>query len=168
MRFLTAALFLTTSLTSALAAEPELTPAQEEWKAKDDEANEPALKALNEKCGGKVTLKTDYQNLKNMKDWTDNSYNPYGFCANYLNAVASMCETRPAYKKALGKKLSTVSCTFAGAKAKTKEEEKGSSNDFAQKHITFKGGSFSVILNPLGGFTNIDDNVKAVIEKALN
>jgi hypothetical protein len=164
MRLLLAALLFTTSLTTALAAEPELTPAQEEWKGKDDEANEPALKALNEKCGGKVTLKTDYQNLKNMKDWTDNSYNPYGFCANYINAVAAMCESRPAYKKSLGKKLSTFSCTFAGAKAKAKEE----TNDFAQKQMTFKAGTFTVILNPLGGFTNIDDNVKAVVEKALN
>jgi hypothetical protein len=55
-----------------------------------------------------------------------------------------------------------------GAKAKTKAEEKGSSNDFAQKHMTFKNGTFTVILNPLGGFTNIDDNVKAIVEKALN
>jgi hypothetical protein len=168
MRLLTAAVLFTTSFTQALAAEPDLTPSQEEWKAKDDEANEPALKALNEKCGSKATLKTDFQNLKNMKDWTDNSYNPYGFCANYITAVASMCDARPAYKKALGKKLTAISCTFVGAKAKTKDEEKGSSNDFAQKHITFKGGTFTVILNPLGGFTNIDDNVKAIIEKALN
>jgi hypothetical protein len=151
----------------ALAAEPDLTPAQEEWKEKDDEANGPALKNLNEKCGGKVTLKTDYENLKVTKDWTDNGYNPYGFCANYIEAVASMCADRPAYKKALGKKLTAISCTFVGAKPKTKDEEKGSSNDFAQKHIVYKGGTLTVILNP-PAFVNISDNVKAVIEKALN
>jgi hypothetical protein len=151
----------------ALAEEPELTPAQEEWKEKDDEANGPAMKNLAEKCGGKVTLKTDYQNLKNIKDWTDNSYNPYGFCANYIEAVASMCADRPAYKKALGKKLTAISCTFLGAKPKTKEEEKLGSNEFSQKHIVFNKGTLTITLNP-PALVNISDNVKAVIEKALN
>ena len=46
-------------LMPSLALAEDLKPAQEEAKAKFDEAIEEPLKLMNEKCGTKVVVKTD-------------------------------------------------------------------------------------------------------------
>jgi hypothetical protein len=145
----------------AFAGGPELKPAQEEAKGKSDEALEPALKALNEKCGTKIKeVKTDYENFKEA-DWSGSAF--YSWCPDAVEAIASMCEARPAYKKALGKKLTGVSCLFAGVKPKDKKD---GSNDYTLRNMTFEKGVFTFRIEK--DEANIADNAKATFEKALN
>jgi hypothetical protein len=144
----------------AFAAEPELKPAQEEAKAKADEAMEEPLKALNEACGTKVTVKTDYENFKEA-DWSGMGF--YGWCPNAVETITAMCKARPAYQKALSKKLTGISCLFAGVKP---AEKKDGSNEFTLRNMTFEKGTFVFRIHK--NSTNITDNTKATIEKALN
>lgn len=144
----------------ALAFAVDLKPAQEEAKAKFDEAMEAPMKALNEKCGAKVTLKSDYENYKEA-EWTGSGY--YGWCAPAAEAIASMCESRPAYKKVLSKKLTGFSCLFAGVKPK---EKKDGSSDFTLRNMSFSGGTFTFHIHK--DTANVSDSAKATMEKALN
>lgn len=144
-----------------LAAEPELKPNQEEAKGKFDEAIEAPLKELNDKCGTKIkAVKTDYENWKE-DDWSGRAH--YSWCPDAVSAIASMCEARPAYKKAIAKKLTGVSCLFAGVKPKDKKD---GSNDFTLRNMSFEKGTFTFHLHP--DTANIGDNAKATMEKALN
>lgn len=145
---------------SALAFAAELKPAQEEAQDKFNEETADSLKALNEKCGTKVTLKTDFENFKG-DEWSGTSYPSY--CTAVLDTLASMCADRPAYKKALGKKLTSVSCLFAGAKGPAKDENY---NVTTTKNMSFEKGTFT--FHMLKDLSNLSDNAKAVIEKALN
>lgn len=146
---------------AAFAAEPELKPAQEEAKGKFDEAVADPLKALNEKCGTKITtVKTDYENFKEA-DWPNTAF--YSWCPGAIEAITSMCEARPAYKKAIGKKLTGISCLFAGVKAKDKKD---GTNDFTLRNMTFDKGVFTFHIAP--DQSNLADNAKATFEKALN
>lgn len=146
---------------AAVAGEPELKPAQEEAKAKSDESLEPSLKTLNEKCGTKIAaVKTDYENFKEA-DWSGSAF--YSWCPGAIDAIAAMCADRPAYKKALGKKLTGVSCLFAGVKPKDKKD---GSNEYTLRNMSFEKGVF--IFHIEKDTANIGDNAKATIEKALN
>lgn len=146
---------------ASFAAEPELKPAQEEAKGKFDEAIEAPLKDLNEKCGTKIaTVKSDYENFKDA-DWSGRAF--YSYCPDAVTAIASMCEARPAYKKAIAKKLTGVACLFAGVKPKDKKD---GSNDFTLRNMSFDKGTFTFRLHP--DAANIGDNAKATLEKALN
>ena len=145
----------------AFAAEPDLKPAQEEARGKSDEALEPALKELNDKCGTKLaSVKTDYENFKDA-DWSGTAF--YSWCPTAMEAIAAMCAERPAYKKALGKKLTGVSCLFAGVKPK---EKKDGSNEYTLRNMSFEKGVF--IFRIEKDESNLADNAKATIEKALN
>jgi hypothetical protein len=145
----------------SFAADPELKPAQEEAKGKSDEALEEPLKALNEKCGTKIAaVKTDYENFKEA-DWKGIAF--YSWCPGAVEAITGMCEARPAYKKALAKKLTAISCVFAGVKPK---EKKDATNDFTLRNMTFDKGTFTFHVAP--DQSNISDNVRATVEKALN
>lgn len=144
----------------ALAEEPELKPAQEEAKAKFDEAMEDPLKNLNTKCGTKVTVKTDFQNFK-ADAWTGMSFPSW--CTAVVDGLASMCADRPAYKKVLAKKLTSVSCLFAGVKPK---EKKDGSNEFTLRNMSFDKGVFTLAMDK--DQANLDDCVKITLEKALN
>ncbi|MDP1827058.1 MAG: hypothetical protein Q8L48_27540 [Archangium sp.] len=145
----------------AFAGEPELKPAQEEAKGKSDEALADPLKALNEKCGTKVaSVKTDYENFKEA-DWSGTAF--YSWCPTAIEAITSMCADRPAYKKALGKKLTGISCLFAGVKPKDKKD---GSNEYTLRNMSFEKGVFVFRIEKDEG--NIADNAKATLEKALN
>ena len=145
----------------AYSAEPELKPAQEEAKGKSDEALEPALKALNEKCGTKIKeVKTDYENFKE-EAWAGSGF--YGWCPDAISAIAAMCDERPAYKKAIGKKLTGISCLFAGVKPK---EKKDGSNDYTLRNMSFEKGVFTFHIEKDN--SNIADCAKATFVKALN
>ena len=145
----------------AFAAEPELKPAQEEAKGKSDEALEPALKALNEKCGTKVKdVKTDYENFKDA-DWSGTAF--YSWCPTAIESISALCGERPAYKKAIGKKLTGVSCLFAGVKPK---EKKDGSNEYTLRNMSFEKGVFTFHIEK--DESNLADNAKATFEKALN
>ncbi len=147
--------------TLALAAEPELKPSQEEHQAKGVEAMEEPLKALNEKCGTAIkAVKTDYENFKDA-DWEGRGESSW--CPDAVSAIAGMCEARPAYKKAIGKKLTGISCLFAGVKPK---EKKDGSNEFTLRNMSFEKGVFTFHLHP--DTSNIADNARATFEKALN
>ncbi len=152
-----AALF---TLSAIAFAEEELKPAQEEAKAKFDEAMEDPLKALNEKCGTTATMKTDFQNFKES-EWANTSYP--AFCKPVLSTIASMCESRPAYKKIIGKKLTQVQCIFAGVKPK---EKKDGSNEYTLRNMSFEKGAFVFRMHK--DQSNIDDNVRTTMEKSLN
>lgn len=145
----------------ASSAEPELKPAQEEAKGKSDEALEAPLKSLNEKCGTKIAaVKTDYENFKEA-DWSGTAF--YSWCPDAIEAIAAMCADRPAYKKALGKKLTGISCLFAGVKPKDKKD---GSNEYTLRNMTFEKGVFTFRIEK--DESNIADNAKATFEKALN
>lgn len=145
----------------ALAAEPELKPAQEEARGKSDEALAEPLKALNEKCGTKIaTVKTDYENFKEA-DWAGTAF--YSWCPGAIEAITAMCQSRPAYQKALGKKLTGISCLFAGVKPK---EKKDGSNEYTLRNMSFEKGVFTFRIEK--DESNIADNAKATLEKALN
>lgn len=145
----------------AVAAEPELKPAQEEAKEKFDTELEGALKTLNEKCGTKLkTAKSDYENFS-TELWSGRSH--YSYCPDAISAVAAMCAERPAYAKAIGKKLTAVSCLFTGVKPAEKND---GSNAFTLRNMSFENGTFTVHLHP--DLANIGDNAKATFEKALN
>ena len=145
----------------SFAAEPELKPAQEEAKGKFDEAIEEPLKALNEKCGTKITtVKSDYENFKEA-DWSGTAF--YSWCPSAIEAITSMCEARPAYKKAIGKKLTGLSCLFAGVKPK---EKKDGSSDFTLRNMSFTNGVFTFHIHK--DSSNVSDSAKATMEKALN
>ncbi len=158
-KLLAAALFSFAAV--SFAAAPELKPAQEEAKGKSDEALEAPLKELNEKCGTKVKeVKTDYENFK-AEEWSNSAH--YSWCPDAVSAIASMCEARPAYKKAIAKKLTGVACLFAGVKPKDKKD---GSNDFTLRNMSFEKGTFTFHIHP--ETANIGDNAKATMEKALN
>lgn len=143
------------------AAEPELKPAQEEAKDAFDKEVEASVKAMNEKCGTKVTLKTDFHNLDTAK-WSGTSISSY--CSAIPDTLASMCESRPAYKKAIGKKLTGVSCLFSGVKAK---KEGDGTNEATLRNMSFEKGVFTYTMSPVD-HANLGDNAKATMEKALN
>lgn|GEM_PF-1554179 len=144
---------------STLAFAADLKPAQEEAKAKFDEAMEEPLKALNEKCGTKVTVKSDYENYKEA-DWAGRSY--YSWCEPAMSAITQMCADRPAYKKALSK-LSGFSCLFTGVKPKDKKD---GSSDFTLRNMSYEKGTFTFRIHP--DQANVAESAKATVEKALN
>ncbi|WP_249348143.1 hypothetical protein [Corallococcus exiguus] len=73
-----------------------------------------------------------------------------------------MCE-RPAYKKAIAKKVTSVACLFAGAKPAQKDDN---TNAPTQRNMSLEKGVFVYHLQK--DHTNLTDNTKAVLEKAFN
>jgi hypothetical protein len=153
-------LLLALTLVPAFAIAQDLKPVQEEAKAKFDEAMEAPMKALNEKCGTKVAIKSDYENYKEA-EWSGSGY--YGWCQPAVDAIAAMCADRPAYKKVIAKKLTGFSCLFAGVKPK---EKKDGSTDFTLRNMTFEKGVFIFRIHK--DDSNISDAAKATMEKVLN
>ena len=74
-----------------------------------------------------------------------------------------MCADRPAYKKVIAKKLTGVSCLFAGVKPK---EKKDGSSDFTLRNMSFDKGVFTFHIH--AEQANAADSAKATLEKALN
>ena len=153
-------LALAFALAASTAFAQDLKPAQEEAKGKFDEAMEEPLKAMNEKCGTKVAMKTDYENYKEA-DWKGRSF--YSWCQPAVDTIASMCADRPAYKKVLSKKLTGISCLFSGVKPKDKKD---GSSDFTLRNMTFEKGVF--VFRMHRDEANVHDSAKATLEKALN
>ncbi|NRD68138.1 hypothetical protein HRD49_41055 [Corallococcus exiguus] len=148
-----------TLLSTSAFAEEDLKPAQEEAKAKLEETIEDALKATNDKCGTKLEVKTDFQNFK-TDDWSGTSFGSY--CQSIIEGIGSMCE-RPAYKKAIAKKVTGVACLFGGVKA---AEKKDGTNDATLRNMSLDKGVFTYHLSK--DHANLDDNTKATLEKAFN
>ena len=144
--------------TSALADE-ELKPAQEEAKTSFEESISSPLEATNAACGTKLTVKTDFQNFK-PEEWDRTSHSSY--CEEVLSGIRSMCE-RPAYKKAIAKKVTGVACVFEGVKPANKKE---GNNDTVQRNISLEKGVLTYHMQV--GHANISDNTKASLQKALN
>lgn len=153
-------LCLALAVFAAPAFAQDLKPAQEEAKAKFDEAMEEPLKAMNEKCGTKVTMKADYENYKE-DEWSGRAF--YSWCQPAVDTITSMCADRPAYKKVLAKKLTGMSCLFAGVKPKDKKD---GSSDFTLRNMSFEKGVFVFRIHP--DQANVADSAKATLEKALN
>jgi len=144
----------------AFAEEPELKPAQEEAKEQFQESVGKALKTLNEKCGTKINaVQSDFHNFKS-EDWSGMAF--YSWCDPVVEGIAALCD-RPAYKKAIAKKLTGVQCLFAGVKPKQKED---GSNEGTLRNMSFEKGQF--IFRMSKESANVSDNAKAVMEKALN
>ncbi|MFY2559684.1 hypothetical protein ACN469_18760 [Corallococcus terminator] len=141
-------------------AEEDLKPAQEEAKAAFEEQTSAVLQAANDKCGTKLAVKTDFQNFK-TEDWPNTSFSSY--CEGAINAVTAMCE-RPAYKKAIAKKVTGVSCLFGGVKPADKKDT--STNGATLRNISLEKGTLTYHMSR--DHVNIEDNIKAALEKALN
>lgn len=146
-------------LSTSAFADEDLKPAQEEAKESFEQTIAPALKAANDKCGTKLTVKSDFQNFK-PEDWGSSSNGSY--CEAALNGLEALCE-RPAYKKAVAKKVTGVSCLFTGVKPAEKDD---GTNSATQRNITLEKGTLTYRMDK--DHTNISDNTKAVLEKALN
>ncbi|GMU62679.1 MAG: hypothetical protein AMXMBFR34_44420 [Myxococcaceae bacterium] len=144
----------------AFAGDPELKPAQEEGKEQFDESVGKVLKTLNEKCGTKITtVKSDFHNFK-PEDWQGRAF--YSWCDPVIEGITTLCE-RPAYKKAIAKKLTGIQCLFTGVKPPQKED---GSNEGTLRNMSFEKGQF--IFRMSKDAANVSDNAKAVMEKALN
>lgn len=150
------------SISFIALAEPELKPAQEEAKDKFDAEIADAVKTMNEKCGTKVVVKTDFEHFKEA-EWSGTSVSSY--CSSVTQAIGAMCEARPAYKKILAKKLTGVACLVGGVKPAKKEDT--TSNAATQRNMSFDKGVFTYTMSPVG-HANLEDNAKATLEKALN
>lgn len=161
VRWLTV-LALSTPLAAAspALAEAELKPFQEEAKAAFDEAMEQPLKDANAACGSKITIKSEYEAFK-AEAWEGRSH--YSWCVPVLDAIKSMCETRPAYKKVLAKKLTSVACVFSGVKPAEKSD---GSNEGTLRNMSMSKGVFTFRMST--DSANVGDNAKATLEKALN
>ncbi|NVJ27920.1 MULTISPECIES: hypothetical protein [Myxococcus] len=147
-------------LSMSAFAEEDLKPAQEEAKASFEEQIAEPLKEANDKCGTKLAVKTDFQNFK-PEDWPSTSFSSY--CEAAIDGVTAMCE-RPAYKKAILKKVTAVSCLFSGVKPADKKDT--SVNGATQQNLSLEKGTLTYHMSK--DHTNITDNAKAVLEKALN
>ncbi|MBL8923092.1 MAG: hypothetical protein JNJ54_29855 [Myxococcaceae bacterium] len=146
--------------TVVFAGDPELKPAQEEGKEQFDESVGKALKSLNEKCGTKLTaVKTDFHNFK-PEEWSGMAF--YSWCDPVVEAITTLCD-RPAYKKAIAKKLTGIQCLFSGVKPAQKDD---GSNEGTLRNMSFEKGQF--IFRMSKDSANVSDNAKAVMEKALN
>lgn len=148
-----------TLLSTSAFAEEDLKPAQEEAKAALEEQIEDALKATNDKCGTKLTVKTDFQNFK-PEDWSGTSFGSY--CQAVIQGVEYMCE-RPAYKKAIAKKVTGLACLFGGVKP---AEKKDGSNEGTLRNLSFDKGVLTYRMAK--DHANINDNTQATLTKALN
>lgn len=145
---------------STFAAEPELKPAQEEARKDFEEGIEEMLNTVNERCGTKLAVKTDFENFK-PDDWK--GIGVYGQCKDALNVFSGMCAERPAYKKAIAKKVTGVACLVGGAKG---AEKKDGTNDRTKRNMSFDKGVFTFRMFPEA--INVYQNANEIIEKALN
>jgi hypothetical protein len=146
-------------LASSVAVAQDLKPFQEEAKEKFEKAIAKPLKAMNDKCGTAVLVKSDFENF-NKELWKGKSYPSW--CEGALDGILSLCSTRPAFQKALSKKLTAVSCVFAGGIAKAKDEVAA---DYVAKQMKFEGGVFTFMMHP--DMNNLKVNAEKVVEKAL-
>lgn len=160
MKHLILALAFLTSF--AALADDDLKPAQEEAKEKFETEIADGLKAMNEKCGTKIAMTVDWKNYNDEAVKAANiSFSSY--CSGALiDPVVAMCD-RPAYKKAIAKKLTALKCLVTGGKAKGKDQ---SSADYTMSHMKFEKGTFTY--NIQFDHSNLGDNGKAVLEKAFN
>lgn len=146
--------------TVVFAGDPELKPAQEEAKEQFEESVGKALKALNEKCGTKINaVQSDFHNFK-TEEWSGMAF--YSWCDPVVESITALCE-RPAYKKAIAKKLTGIQCLFSGVKPKQKED---GSNEGTLRNMSFEKGQF--IFRMSKDSANVSDNAKTVMEKAMN
>lgn len=144
----------------AAFADDDLKPAQEEAKESFEKDIEDNLKAANEKCGTKLAMTVDW---KNYSAEAVGKISLSSFCsAALLDTLTALCE-RPAYKKVVAKKVTSLRCNLTGAKPATKEQNY---NTHTQAHITLDKGVFSY--TPHKDHSNLTDNGKAVLEKAFN
>lgn len=149
------------ALSSAAVAAPELKPFQEEAKADFDEAMAEPLKAANAACGLKLTYSSEYEKF-DAKVWAGTQH--YSWCVPVLEEIKSICETRPAYKKVLVKKLKSVACLFTGVKP---QEKNDGTSGFTIRNMELKDGVFVFHMTPEGQ-ANFNYSAKTVLEKALN
>lgn len=155
-RFLVAAALLTSF---AVFADDDLKPAQEEAKEKFENEMADSLKAMNEKCGTKLSVTVDW---KNFSASAVEGISVSGYAQDALvNALSSLCD-RPAYKKIIAKKVTGLKFNLAGGKPQGKE----SSTEHSQAHFKFDKGVFSYTFEK--STSNLSDNGKAVLEKAFN
>lgn len=147
-------------LTSSMAVAQELKPFQDEAKEKFEREIAKPLKDMNEKCGTTVSVKSDFENF-NKDLWKGKSFPSW--CGGALSAIESLCRARPAYQKALSKKLTGVSCLFAGGTAKAKGEADAS---YVPKQMKFEGGVFTFMTHP--DMSNLTVNTQKIVEKALD
>ncbi|MBL8922695.1 MAG: hypothetical protein JNJ54_27855 [Myxococcaceae bacterium] len=142
-------------------ADDDLKPAQEEAKEAFENELEAPMKALNEKCGTRlVAPAVDWKNYS--KDAIGNiSWSSY--CTSALiDPLTALCD-RPAYKKAIAKKVTSLKCNLAGGQPPAKGQ---GYNEHTQAHIKLEKGVFSYTLHK--DHSNLTDNGKAVLEKAFN
>jgi hypothetical protein len=105
-------------------------------------------------CGTKFNLKTNFEAFK-AEEWTNTA--SYDWCAQVFTAIKQLCE-KDAYKDELVKNIKEVRCLFGG--------KDGSDNAKTQANMSVGGKAFTHKMHPTS--SNIGDNARAVIEKALN
>jgi hypothetical protein len=142
-------------------ADDDLKPAQEEAKEAFEKEIADNLKSANEKCGTKLAIPT--VDWKNYTTEAIGNTSLSSYCgAALIDTLSSLCD-RPAYKKAIAKKVTALRCNVAGGKAPAKDENY---NAHTQAHIKLDKGVFSYTFHK--DHSNLTDNGKAVLEKAFN
>jgi hypothetical protein len=147
---------------ASFAFAEDLKPAQEEAKEKFEKRVAPSVKGMNDKCGTSLEIKTDFENFQSA-DWKGTSFG--AFCATAADAVAEMCASRPAYKKALSKRLAGVSCLFAGV---LKAEPKDNANTKTLRNMSFENGIFIYRMSKDVSGGNIKENTQTILAKKLD
>ena len=146
---------------TVFAEDDDLKPAQEEAKAAFEKDIADNLKAANEKCGINLAMPT--VDWKNYSKEAVSNMSLSGYCGGaIIDSLGAMC-ARPAYKKAIAKKVTSLKCNIVGGRAPEKGENY---NVHTQAHIKLEKGVLSYTLQK--GHTNLTDNGKAVLEKAFN
>ena len=155
-------LCLAVALTAAPAfADDDLKPAQEEMKDKFEKEIEAPLRALNDACGTKLKLTVDWKNF-DVEVWSS-SLSSVSYCQGAIEGVAKACE-RPAYKKAIAKKVTGVACLFKGASKPTDKDT--SENNATLRSMSIDKGVFTYKML-INDHSNLTDHAVTTIEKAF-
>lgn len=142
-------------------AHADLAPAQEEAKTAFESETEDAITAMNGACGTKIAVTADFEHFDT--DVWAGTIQPQALCKLVITTVEYMCKDRPAYKKVMGKQLSKIHCSMAGAKP---AQKKDGLNDFTLRNMDMTKGVFTLRMHK--DMVNVEDNSQKTLEKALN
>jgi len=156
----------TLCLAVALAAAPafaddDLKPAQEEMKDKFEKEIEAPLKAMNDACGTKMKLTVDWKNFDS--DAWGTGLTSVSYCQGAIEGVGKACQ-RPAFKKAIAKKVTGLACLFKGGSKSTDKDSL--ENNATLRSMAIDKGVFTYKML-VDDHSNLTDNAVATIEKAF-
>lgn len=149
-----AGVFAALGLVYGLAGAANLKPFQKEASEAFDKDLAESLKAANEACGVKLTIKTNFEAFK-AEEWSGQSI--YSRCSAMLDAATALCG-RKAYKDEFAKRIKEVHCLFGG--------KDGGDNEKTLANMSVSGKALVYKMHPNN--SNLQENAQKTLEKALN